>query len=127
MLTPITEVPPFVFGITATGTVTSDDVELVVLPGLQNLVDNYDEIYYILVLDTEIKNFTVGSWLQDMKAGIKHFTKWKKIAVVTDEAGVEKFTDLFSVAVPGKSRGFKLAELEEALSWISTQGCLRMI
>ena len=121
MLIPITDLPPFVFGITATGTVTSDDIEQVLLPGLQNLVDNYNEIYYILVLETEIKNFTAGSWLQDMKAGIKHFTKWKKIAVVTDEAGVEKFTDVFSIAVPGESKGFKLAEYDDALSWISTK------
>ncbi len=121
MLTPMTDLPPFVFGMTATGNVTTEDIEQVLLPGLQNLVDSHNEIYYILVLETEIKNFTVGSWFQDMKAGIKHFTKWKKIAVVTDQVGVEKFTNLFGNAVPGESRGFKLRELEEALSWISTK------
>lgn len=93
MLTPMPDLPPFVFGITAIDTVTSKDIELVLLPELQNLVDNYNKIYYILVLDTEIKNFTAGSWFQDMKAGLKHFTKWKKIAVVTDEALVAKMPD----------------------------------
>jgi hypothetical protein len=74
-----------------------------------------------LVLDTSVGNFTLGSWLQDFKAGIKNFTKWKKIAVVTDQQGVEKFTDVFSIAVPGNSKGFKMSELEEAKTWISTR------
>ena len=121
MLTPITGLPPFVFAITATGEVTKDDMDAVLLPGLQNLVDKYDEIYYLLVLQTEVGNFTAGSWIEDAKVGIRHFTKWTKIAVVTDQGGVEKFTDIFSIAVPGESRGFKLSELEEAKQWISTK------
>jgi hypothetical protein len=119
MLTSINGLPDFVFAVTATGEVNKNDMETVLLPGLQRLVDQYDEIYYLLVLQTEIGNFTAGSWLEDMKAGIRHFTKWKKIAVVTDQAGVEKFTDIFSITVPGESKGFKLKELEEAKGWIS--------
>ncbi|MCP9752224.1 STAS/SEC14 domain-containing protein [Ferruginibacter sp. HRS2-29] len=46
------------------------------------------------------------------------FTKWKKIAVVSDQSGVEKFTDFFSVLVPGEAKGFKPEELEEAKQWI---------
>jgi len=119
MLTPINNLPDFVFGITATGEVDKTDMDTVLLPGLQNLVDKYDGIYYLLVLNTEVGNFTAGSWLEDMKAGLKHFTKWKKIAVVTDQSGVEKFTDIFSLLVPGEAKGFKPEELEEAKAWIS--------
>jgi hypothetical protein len=121
MLTIINGLPSFVFGVKATGAVSKEDMQQVLLPGLQNLVNNYDEIYYLLVLETEVGMFTAGSWLEDMKAGIKNFTKWKKIAVVTHQAGVEKFTDIFSVMVPGESRGYKLLELEAAKEWISTK------
>ena len=119
MLTTINELPNHVFGIRASGTVTREDMETVLFPGLQKLVDQYSEILYLLVLDTEVGSFTVGSWLQDMKAGIKHFSKWKKIAVVTAQSGVEKFTDIFSVIVPGDSKGYKMSELGEAMTWIS--------
>jgi len=119
MLTLITGLPDHVLGITASGTVTKEDMENILFPGLKRLVDKYDEIYYLLILQTEVGSFTVGSWLQDMKAGIKHFSKWKKIAVVTDQAGVEKFTDIFSVLVPGESKGFKLQQEDEAKEWIS--------
>lgn len=119
MLTPINGLPDHVFGVTASGEVDKTDMDTVLLPGLQQLVDKNDEIYYLLVLLTDVGNFTAGSWVEDMKAGIKHFTKWKKIAVVTDQSGVEKFTDVFTVMVPGQSKGFKLSELEAAKAWVS--------
>lgn len=121
MLIPDSTMPSFVFAVTARDEVTADDMKEVLLPGLQRMVDNYGEIYYLLVLETGVDNFTAGSWMQDAKAGLKHFTKWTKIAVVTDQGGVEKFTDFFSFALPGKSRGFKMAELEDAKIWISTR------
>jgi SpoIIAA-like len=119
MLVKIADLPSHVLGINAIGEVTAHDIETVLLPGLQALVDKYDEIYYLLVLDTDVGNFTAGSWLQDMKLGLKHFTKWKKIAVVTHQGGVEKFTDLFSVLVPGEAKGYNHAQLAEAMEWIS--------
>lgn len=121
MLTEISGLPSFVFGVTATGEITYDDMVEVLLPGLERLVQNNDEIYYLLILNTDVANFTAGSWLQDFKAGLKNFTKWKKIAVVTDQSGVEKVTDIFSFAIPGNSKGFKMSELEEAKTWISTR------
>jgi hypothetical protein len=39
---------------------------------------------------------------QDIVAGLKHFIQWKKMAIVTDQKAVEKFTDLFSYVSPEK-------------------------
>jgi len=119
MLTPIDELPPYVFGVKAIGEVTADDLKNVLLPGLESLTNKYDEIYYILVLETKVENFTAGAWFQDMVAGVKHFTKWKKMAIVTDQKAVEKFTDAFSYVTPGEARGFTLDELDEAITWVS--------
>jgi hypothetical protein len=118
MLTEIIGLPENVFGIKATGEVTSDDLKQVLLPGLEKLTNQFDEIRYLLVLETDIKNFTAGAWIQDAKAGLQNFTKWKKIAVVSHEKGVEWFTDIFTVATPGSSKGFKPDEIEEAKAWL---------
>ncbi|RZL19236.1 MAG: STAS/SEC14 domain-containing protein [Pedobacter sp.] len=120
MLQKIEDLPAHVFGVKAIGEVTKDDIEHVLLPGLQQQVDSYDEINYLLVLETDVQEWTAGAWLQDMKAGIKHFTKWKKIAVVTDQKAVEVFTDVFSIATPGEAKGFKPGELEQAKVWVAT-------
>ena len=119
MLVKIPDLPPYVFGVRATGEVTAEDLQKLLVPGLQQLVDQFGSIHYLLVLDTGVGNFTTGAWLQDMKVGIKHFTRWKRIAVVTDQVGVEKFTDIFSFVVPGVSRGFNHAQIAEAIHWVS--------
>lgn len=119
MLTPIDNLPPYVFGVRADGEVTADDLKNVLLPGLEALTAKYDEIYYLLVLDTKVENFTAGAWLQDAFAGVKHLTKWKKMAIVSDQKAVENFTDAFSYVTPGEAKGFSIAELNDAIAWVS--------
>lgn len=119
MLTTIQNLPAHVFGVKAQGEVDADDLKNVLLPGLESLTDKFGEIYYLLVLETKVENFTAGAWFQDMVAGIKHFTSWKKIAIVTDQKAVEKFTDGFSYVTPGEAKGYSLNELNEAIAWVS--------
>jgi hypothetical protein len=119
MLQFINDLPDHVIGIRATGDVTKDDMDKVLLPKIDELVERQGQINYLLVLQTDVKNFTIAAWWDDLKIGLKHFTKWNKIAIVTDQAVVEKFTDVFSITIPGESRGYKLSELDEAVKWIS--------
>jgi len=119
MLTKIENLPDYVLGVRAAGEVDKNDLDNVLLPGLQALSDQYDEIYYLLLLETPVQNFTAGAWWKDLLAGIKHLSKWKKMAIVTDQKAVEKFTDLFSYVTPGEAKGFELSELDEAIRWVS--------
>ncbi|SEM37415.1 SpoIIAA-like [bacterium A37T11] len=119
MIEIIKKLPDHVFGVKVKGEVTEVDLKEVLLPGLQELADTYGEIYYLLVLETDVKNFTAGAWVQDMLAGIKHFSKWKKMAVVSNQRGVRNFTDIVSAVVPGQAKGFSSDQLEEAKYWVS--------
>lgn len=122
MLQLINDLPDHVLGVEASGEVTADDLTNVLLPALQRQVEKYHSINYLLVLNTPVMNFSMGAWFQYIKAGLKNFTKWNKIAVVTDQTAVEKFTDVFSIAVPGEAKGFKHTELAEAKRWVSAAG-----
>jgi hypothetical protein len=121
MLTVIEDLPDHVFGVRASGEVDETDLKRVLLPGLSALTEKTNEIYYLLVLETPVQNFTPGAWIQDMIAGVKHLTQWKKMAIVTDQPAVEKFTDIFSYVTPGEAKGFKPSELIEAIEWVSTK------
>ena len=121
MLQYINDLPPHVVGIRATGEVTKDDMEKVLIPRIDELIARQGEIDYLLVLQTDVSNFTLSAWWEDIKLGLKNFTKWNKIAVVTDQKGVEWFSDVFRFFVPGKSKGFALNELDEAVAWISAK------
>ena len=122
MLQFIKGLPPHVVGIHAIGEVTKEDVERVLMPKIEDLVKRQGEINYLLVLETNIQNFTAGAmWVNDVKVGLKNFTKWNKIAVVSDQKVVEWFSDIFRFFIPGKSKGFPLSELDDAVKWIAEE------
>jgi hypothetical protein len=120
MLSIISGLPKHVVGIKATGDVDQKDFEQVLIPALDQTVEENGEINYLLQLETPVKNFSIGAWWEDAKVGLKHFTKWHKIAIVTAEKGVEKFSDIFGIAVPGESKGFPPDQLEEAKLWVAS-------
>jgi len=120
MLQFINDLPDDIVGIHAVGEVTKEDIDTALIPRLDDLVKRQGEINYLLVLETNAQNFTAGAWFEDVKVGLKHFTKWKKVAVVTDQKSVEWFTNnVFKLLIPGKAQGFPLDKLEDAVRWIS--------
>ena len=118
MLQFINDLPDDVVGIHAIGEVTKEDFDQVLIPKIDDLSKRQGEIKYLLVLETDVSNFTLAAWWKDLVMGLKHFTEWKRIAVVSDQKGVEWFTDAFKYFIPGNSKGFALNELEEAVEWI---------
>ena len=119
MLEVMNDVPAHVAGFRAKGEVTKDDYEKVLIPAIDALAEKFGKLHFLMVLDTDVKNFTLGAWLDDAKVGIKHITKWHRMAIVTDQKAVEKFSDFFGVLVPGESKGFTHAQLQEAIEWVS--------
>ncbi|HVX01373.1 MAG TPA: STAS/SEC14 domain-containing protein [Candidatus Babeliaceae bacterium] len=120
MLQQITDLPPTVVGFRATGKVTSQDYETVLLPAVDKQVKETDKLNYLFVLDTDISDFNIGALMDDAKAGIKYYGKWHKIAIVSDQNGVNKFTDIFGHLLPGQTRSFTLSQLDEAKKWVAS-------
>lgn len=117
MITILNDAPENVAAFNATGEVTKEDFENLVIPYVKNKVEQFDELNYLLYLDTDLSNFTMGAWLQDSLLGIKNITKWNRAAIVTDEEGVQNFTDIFSVLMPGEFKSFPKENLYNALYW----------
>ncbi len=115
----IPNLPDHVLGVRATGEVTKEDVEQVLIPAIDGLVARKNGIHYLLVLDTNVRNWDLGAWVSDVKMGLKYLGKWHKIAVVSEEQSVKTLTGLFDIVVPGESRGYTHAQLQEAMDWVS--------
>ncbi|WP_294199875.1 MULTISPECIES: STAS/SEC14 domain-containing protein [Chryseobacterium] len=117
MITIIPEAPENVAAFSAIGDVTKEDFENLVLPHVQRKVNEYNELNYLLYLDTDLDKFTMGAWLQDALLGLKNLTMWNRAAIVTDKEGVQNFTDIFSVVMPGEFKSFPKGNLYNALYW----------
>ena len=117
MITIIPEAPENVAAFNATGEVTKEDFENLVLPHVQRKVNEHNELNYLLYLDTDLNKFTMGAWLQDALLGLKNLSMWNRAAIVTDKEGVQNFTDIFSVVMPGEFKSFPKGNLYNALYW----------
>ena len=119
MIEVMQDVPANVIGFWANGKVEKADYDQVIIPELDKHVSKNGQINFLFLLKTDIGNFSLGAFFSDLKAGLKNFTKWHRMAIVTDQKGVETLSDLSSFALPGESKGFEIAELEEAKNWVS--------
>jgi hypothetical protein len=119
MITLIENLPENMVGFRATGEVTEEDFNNVVIPKVQEAVDKTGKLNYLLVLDTSIKNFTVGAWMKDAYMGIKHLIKWNHAAIVSDVESIRNFTNTFSIMIPGEFKGFEHKDLQKAIDWCS--------
>jgi hypothetical protein len=119
MIELLTNLPSNVAGFRATGNIAKEDFEQVILPEVEKLVAKTGKLNYLLILDTSLKDFTLGAWMQDILLGIKHLTQWNRAAIVTDSDGIQKFTKIFSALVPGEFRGFNKIDVDVAVDWVS--------
>ncbi|MFL5809092.1 MAG: STAS/SEC14 domain-containing protein [Flavisolibacter sp.] len=121
MLQKINDIPSYVAGFRATGEVTKDDYDSILVPEIEKVGKQHGHIHFLMVLETPVKDFSLGAWMQDAWQGLKHFRGWKKVAIVTPEKGVEKFTNIFSAIIPGKAKGFPPEQFNEAKNWVATE------
>lgn len=120
MIELIKDLPTHVVGFRASGKVNKSDYENVLIPAVDHLAKTFGKINFLLLLDTDVSNFTFGAWVDDALIGVKYFTKWHKIAIISDKDAIKKFTDIFGHLIPGESRGFKITDLDEAITWVAT-------
>ncbi len=120
MFTLLHDLPTNVVGVRATGVISKDDYENVLLPRMADLYQRTGSVSLLLQLETELHNYTSGAWLEDAKLGLRYFAKWRKVAIVSNKNGIKWFTDTFGLLVPGTYKGFMLADLVEAKRWVAS-------
>jgi hypothetical protein len=118
MLEEIRGLPPHVVGLRATGNITKEHYDQVFVPAVDKVAEKYKEVNLLLLLETDLSDFSGGAYVKDILTGFEHLSKWNRIAVVTDQKWVEKATDMFSVIAPGEYLGFEISEIEKAKQWV---------
>lgn len=119
MIEVIQGLPAHVTAFHAIGIVTRDDYHKVINPYVKNVATAFGKINYMLVLSTPLKNYTVAAWIEDGLLGFRYYSKWNKLAIVTEKDGIKKFSNTFGIFIPCPTKGFKMEELGIAKKWIS--------
>ena len=119
MLTRIIDLPDNVLGIEASGEITADDYEAVLVPALEQKLHDSDRLRLLYVLGDGFDGITAGAAWEDAKVGLRHMSRFDRIAVVTDVDWVRHAVKAFGFAMPGDVRVFEGDDLKDAREWIS--------
>lgn len=119
MLDRIPDLPGNVVGFAARGELTSDDYEQVLIPAVDQALEDHDKVRLLYVLGGEFESMTPGAMWDDTKVGFAHVTRWEKIAVVSDKDWVRHSVDLFGYLLPGEVKAFTTSEESAARTWVT--------
>jgi hypothetical protein len=113
------EFPSHVAAYRAWGKVHSEEYEQVVMNRVNEVAEQYGRINFLVRLETDMDNYSLGALTNYLKISFEHFSKWNRMAIVSDEDWVRKAYDALSHIVPGEIRGYRLKEYEKARQWVS--------
>ena len=119
MIESIPGLPDGVLGFNAKGAVTAKDYETIIIPAVEAQFARQKKVSFLYHLGKEFTGFEVAAMWDDTKLGLKHFSGWEKMAVVSDVGWVRVAIEAFGLAMPGRVRVFHDNELAEARQWVS--------
>ncbi|ADE54034.1 STAS/SEC14 domain-containing protein [Coraliomargarita akajimensis] len=118
MLTTITNLPDNIVGVSATGKVTAQDYERVLIPLIEEKLKRHKKLSCLYQLGPDFEGFEPAALWNDASIGMRHPFSWTRIACVTDVDWIFNTTKAFGFLSAGHMRVFRNAELEAATKWI---------
>lgn len=109
-----------VIGARAVGKVTADDYESTLIPAVEAALSKDDKIRMLYVLGSEFEAYDAEAALDDTRMGMRHWSDFERIAVVTDHAAYRTTIEGFGFLMPGEVRVFGVDALDAAKDWISS-------
>jgi hypothetical protein len=119
VITQLHNMPTGTIGFRATGTVTSQDYETVLVPAL-TAAAQAGPVRLLYVIDDDLDSYTAGAMWSDTRLWAGHRDAWERVAVATDVDWVEKAVKAFGWLMPGRIRVFDDDEVDQAKLWLVT-------
>jgi hypothetical protein len=109
--------PDGVLGVEVAGKLRAEDYTKVLAPALAAATEDGRKIRIVLLFTDEFDGMEPGAAVQDLKMGIRDWSAWERIALVTDHDWMRDGLRIFAWAVPGEVKAFRASEWDEAVAW----------
>ncbi len=119
MLRIMNDLPGNVLGIEAEGEVTDADYKSVLIPAVAEKLKSNKKVRLLYYLGPGFTGFSLKAMLDDAGVGIKNYSAWERVALVSDHQLINTLMKFFGYLLPGEVRIFSNVALEEAKKWIS--------
>jgi hypothetical protein len=106
-------------GFEATGKVTKEDYEDVLVPAVAAAMEQ-GAVRLLYVLGDDFESYSPGAMWSDTRLWAGHLKGWERVAVVTDIDWVENGVKAFGWLMPGKIRVFDDDDVDKAKVWLAS-------
>ena len=107
-----------IIGFELSGVVTAKDYEEVLIPAIREKLKSVEKLKVLYHVTKDFDSYELKAMLDDAIAGVEFFSKWEKIAVVSDVKWIIEGVKIFSFMVPGQIKTYTDAEIEDAKAWL---------
>lgn len=114
--------PDHVLAVEGKGEITAEDYSTVLVPEVDARIARHGSVRLLYKLGPEYAGFSPGAAWSDTKLGVSHWTKFGRIALVTDVTWLREATRMFAPFFHHPIRIFANAEMDEARTWITAAG-----
>lgn len=118
MITLLNDAPENVAAFSANGNMDLKDFENVIIPHIEKKVEKYNELNYLLYLNTDAQQTDVDIWLAQSLSKLNDITHCNRAAIVSDDFALQKCTCLHI----NKFKIFSKEHVYKALFWCNN-GC----
>ncbi|OOG41336.1 STAS/SEC14 domain-containing protein [Rhodanobacter sp. C05] len=119
MIAQIEGLPAGTLGFRAHSQVTAADYENIIVPDVEAAFALNRKLRVLYVTAEDFTGFDPGAMWDDVKMGMRHFSGWDRVALVSDVPWLRTATAAMSFMIPAEIRLFRLNELDEATQWIT--------
>ncbi|MGK9125909.1 STAS/SEC14 domain-containing protein [Olivibacter sp. SA151] len=119
MLALMDNFPPHVVAYRAQGKVNGEEYKEIVVQRIAEVAKAYPQINFIVLLETGFEDYNLQALLEYIKVSFEHFSKWNRMAIVSDQQWVRKIYDILSPLVHGEIRTYRLEDQQRASEWVS--------
>jgi len=107
-----------IVGLRATGKITDQDYQEVLIPSLETLINRYGKIRLLCFMDEGFAGIEAGAIWDDAKFFLPHRNDFEKMAVVGGPKWIELIMKLFGPLLEGEMKTFPTEQLSIAWEWI---------
>jgi hypothetical protein len=115
----MTDMPAGTIGFEAVGEVEDDDWEEAVEPVLREEIAAGRKIRLLYVIGPAAHDVEGDALKADTGFRARHASSFERVAVASDEDWVRPALRTLSFLMPGKARGFRSRELDQAKAWLA--------
>ena len=119
MIERLTGLPAGIEGLRATGTVTREDYERVVVPLLEQARSEGRRLRFLYQIGPGFDGFTAGAAWEDLGVGLRHLRLFERCAIVSDVGWIRESSRLVGAFLPCPVKVFTNAQWQDAVAWLT--------